>query len=108
MRERCTHSIYLILRSANGKKLFEFDDQPSNLLICFSSIEKWMNSKIRNPFVPCEISAVIKDQDRNKVYELKDQQTELIKCMTPIHAFCEVKLGIHYTPIVPKFRSFGK
>jgi hypothetical protein len=108
MRERCSHSIYLVVRSENGKKQFEFEERPFNLLTGFAAIERWMNDKIKNPFVPCEITAVIKDQDRNKVYEIRDHETEYITCMTPIHAFCEMKLGIHYAPIVPKFHSFNK
>lgn len=108
MKERCSYSIYLVLRSENGKKLFEFDDQPSNLIAGFATIEKWINKHIKNPFIHCEISAVIKDQRRNKVYELQDHETKYIVCMTPIHAFCEMKLGIHYTPTVPQFHSFNK
>ena len=108
MKERCPNSIYLILRSENGKKLFEFEDRPYNLLIGFSTIEQWINKNIKNPFIACEISAVIKDKDRNKIFEIRDKETEFLTCMTPVHAFCELKLGIKYTPAIPKFRSFNK
>ena len=108
MKERCPHSIYLVLWSENGKKLFEFEDRPYNLLTGFAAIEKWINTHIKNPFVPCEITAVIKDKYRNKIFEIRDKETEIIVCMTPVHAFCELKLGIQYSPMIPKFRSFNK
>lgn len=108
MRDKCPYSIEIDIRKTNGKKLFNFDEQPSNMIIAFTALEKYMNKFVRDPFRPCIISAVIKDKNRKKVFEIKDHAAQWISCMAPIMAYSEVKLGVEYRPLIPRFRSFNK
>lgn len=107
-KHKCPYSIEIDIRKTNGKSLFRFKESPSNMIIGFSAIQKYMDRFVKDPFRPCVISAVIKDQNRKKVYEMRNQESQLVSCMAPIMAFSEVKLGIEYRPITPRFRSFNK
>lgn len=107
-RQKCPYSIEIDIRKTNGKPLFRFSDNPSNLIVGFAAIQKYMDRFVKDPFRPCIISAVIKDKNRKKVYEIKNQESELGFCMAPIMAYSEVKLGVEYRPITPRFRSFNK
>jgi hypothetical protein len=107
-KQKCPYSIEIDIRKTNGKSLFRFNDSPSNLIVGFAAIQKYMDRFVRDPFRPCIISAVIKDKNRKKVYEIKNQESQLVSCMAPVMAYTEIKLGVGYQPITPRFRSFNK
>lgn len=107
-KERCPYSINIQMWSHYGKKIFEFEEKPNNIITGFVKWEAFLHNYSRDPTKMCRVTAYIRNSKREKVYEIHNKETTFLTCMTPVLAYTNLKLGIKFRQSIPRFHSFNR